>query len=445
MNRSFGSHAFRLIAIVCLSIGVAIGAGMWAVTLRAAPGSGQPNGQPLTIVPPASRPGIYAAFDLYNLDPEPNHLTGGFYMFNWSEVENLVQGVYDWGVIDAWIERQAANGKAVGIGITTYNGPSHNGVEAMPTYVWTNLSAVWTGDDSHKLPRYWSAAYKQPYRDFVQALGDKYRNDPRVEFIAIGTGMFGETRAWYARYNDDADDLGEGVNSQLMIDTFSEITDYYVSAFSEGGVLKKVLLNQTATGTFDAGWRYERTVIADYSVQRGVGISLNGLYPENMGAIRADTGDPGTAYTGLYDQLIRYDGPADDMGTGLPVPSAWETYDYMIGCDDATTVYWALLNGLDKHADYFRLHADLFAEGELGTGLPRENNLAVFDWAAEYMGATLQSTPSIWVAMRDVRAPWQTCWQAERADTPYQTEWQPQYGNYDFWLYQVDSIAGGQT
>jgi len=149
MNRSFVPHASRLIVALCLAVAVAIGASVWAVTLRAAPGPGplpgQPlTGQPLTIVPPASRPGIYAAFDLYNLDPGFNHLAGGFYMFNWSQVETLVPGVYDWSAIDNWLGLQVANGKAVGIGITTYNGPSHNGVEAMPTYVWSNPAAVWT-------------------------------------------------------------------------------------------------------------------------------------------------------------------------------------------------------------------------------------------------------------------------------------------------------------
>ena len=36
--------------------------------------------------------------------------------------------------------------------------------------------------------------YKQPYQTFVQALAARYKNDSRVEFIGIGTGIWGETR-----------------------------------------------------------------------------------------------------------------------------------------------------------------------------------------------------------------------------------------------------------
>lgn len=406
---------------------------------------------PDVLTPLVTRPGIYAADDYVGMDPHRYGLAGSLRTFSWAEIE-VQEEVYDWTAVDAWLNLQAGLGKGAGIGIKTYNSrrrpdATYAGVKAMPQYVRDTPGAVWTSSGGWKVPRYWSDAYKQPYQRFIQALGARYRNDPRVEFIGIGTGLYGEIRGW-----DEEDDAmalaAEGITadamSQLLRDTYKQITSYYVAAFSEGGQLKKVLFNQTAPFTYS---RNERTDIAHYSVQNKVGLSLNGLYPETMSAVFGAAGN----YRGMYDQLLRYDAGGEE-GTGLTVPQAWETYPYMIDCDGGISVYWAMLNALDKHPQYLRLDFGLFLEYDPakypetnGYGPDKTGNIAIFQWVRPYLGATVNNTPSVWVAMRDVRAPWQTCWQAQLPDTPIQEEWYPQYGNYDFWLYQRDEIAGGQT
>ncbi len=78
--------------------------------------------------------------------------------------------------------------------------------------------------------KFWAPEYKQPYQTFVQALAARYKNDSRVEFIGIGTGIWGETRA-----TDEVDDPASqaaGLNSDLWISTVNAITDMYISAFS---------------------------------------------------------------------------------------------------------------------------------------------------------------------------------------------------------------------
>jgi len=422
-----------LLGIACLSLTAMI-VNSDATSPPAASAQGTPivpsaPQAPQALVPPVSRPGIYMVADYVGMDPHHYGLSGALRTFDWSEIE-VQEEVYDWTPVEEWLELQAGLGKAAGIGISTYNGACCGGIEALPEYLRNNPDVVWISYRGQHIPRYWSDAYKEPYRRFVNELGRQYKDDPRVEFIAIGSGMYGEIRAWDEQDDQAAKDL-EGATAQLWIDTVNEITDYYVEAFSEGGQLKKVLFNQTGTYTFHAR---ERQDIAQYSAEHGVGLSINGLYPETMGA----------RCGGLcqYDQLFLY---------GDQVPTAWETYDYMIGCDEhATSVYWAILNGLDKHPQYLRLNIDLFAEpgengyGELPLGPDKEENIEVFQWARHYLAATIDNTPSVWVAMRDVRAPWQTCWMAAKGISP-EPEWSPQRGNYDFWLYQLDDIAGGQT
>ncbi len=90
------------------------------------------------------------------------------------------------------------------------------------------------------LLKFWSNEYKQAYQTFVQALGARYRNDPRVEFIAIGTGLWGETRA--TEPVDRPASQANGITSEVWINTVNAITDMYINAFSEDGQLQKSLL-----------------------------------------------------------------------------------------------------------------------------------------------------------------------------------------------------------
>jgi len=421
---------------------------------------GAPDGAPLAaeedpasseaLVPLVSRPGNYAASDYVGMDPHHYSQSGALVTWNWSDVQGNDLDVYDWSLIDEWLETQDALGKAAGIAISTYNGRLAGGIQALPASLRDDPDVTFTSYLGHKIPRYWRDEYLQPYRNFINELGNRYKDDPRVEFVAIGTGMYGEIRAWNAETDGEAADATGEVDVWIWIDTVKKITDYYVEAFSdEHGRLQKVLFNQTAPYTYNNG---ERKIIADYSVQNNVGLSINGLYPDSEATVRGNADpNPDIWWTGLYDQIMRYDGAGADEGTGLPVPLAWETYDYMIGCDDGISVYWSVLSALDKHTQYLRLSVDLFAEpgengySELPFGPDIPVNIEIFEWSEPYLGATVDNTPSVWVAMRDARAPWQTCWQSRMIPPQWQEEWYPQYGNYDFWLYQRDGMVGGRT
>ncbi|MCA9869361.1 MAG: hypothetical protein KC487_03100, partial [Anaerolineae bacterium] len=90
------------------------------------------------------------------------------------------------------------------------------------------------------IPKYWSAAYLSPYQTFIQELGSRYRNEPRLEFVGIGSGMYGETIP--VNNADDPALLAAGLTSDLWITTVNAITQYYRDAFSQGGTLRKILM-----------------------------------------------------------------------------------------------------------------------------------------------------------------------------------------------------------
>jgi hypothetical protein len=368
-------------------------------------------------------PGNYAVGDFWYVDPERYPIAGGQRTFNWSELE-VGDGVYNWGRLDRWLEGIAAQGKPAAIGIQTYNGRCCGGIVALPEYLRNNPQLVVKVAEDRYVPRYWHAIYKEKYRRFVTALGVRYRNDPRLEWVAIGSGMYGET--WACDYWDNAAMQTAGLTSDLWVATVNEIVDWYVSAFSEGGVLKKVLMVQSAPYSFSAG---ERREIGFHAIEKGVGFSLNALLPDGEGMVFG--GESTCRYCGMHDLVLLYN---------QVVPTTYETYEYML-CNP-TQVYWGMLNGLDKHPTYMRLCLDLLFDEPVAppTGPDKLENLPILEWTGRYVGATLDTTPSVWVAMREHRDPWQSCYQSSPS-----VHQNPQWGNYDFWLEQDDSITGGRT
>ena len=292
------------------------------------------------------------------------------------------------------------------------------------------------------IPRYWSTPYKDAYSAFVTALGAHLRNDSRVDFVAIGTGLHGETQPanedeknylWeFENLRSNADATHPG-----WVETANGITDMYANAFAQGTSLRKNLLLQYAPFFKNAS---ERKSMTDFAVGRSVGLSLNGLLPDWGGGAFVTGASAGT---GSYDPMV-------SSGRYNFVPIAWESYTYML-CTPVFT-YWSLFSALDKHADYLRIDDDLL-QGTQGA-----ENTVFFKWAKDYWGKTLQTTKSVWTVMREHRNPTPYChartyptyayrgadgntyqWPASKGST-----W-PQLGNYNFWLYQDDAITGGRT
>jgi len=395
-----------------------------ASVTTAAPPTAPLAAQRMAVTPPATTPGIYMAFvDYDGEDPEHYGHEGELVIFDWNYLEGGGGSFYR-NRIEMWIEQRAAQGKRFAFGFSPYNGRAAGGI-VLPAYLRDNPEAVvnvGTEDDPWLIPKYWSPVYLDAYKRLVDRIAYWFAGDPRIEFIAIGTGIYGETRACDTQ--DQAAMQAAGLTSQVWINAVNQMTDYWLQAFSDGqGGLKTPLLQQVGTYTFHAR---ERRDISWYSAQHGVGLSVNGLYPQQQGAVYT-SGD--WAGMGMYDAVLNF---------WTQVPIAFETYHYML-CDPQE-VYWGMISGLDKHADYMRISVDLFRN--MKTGEDRTENMEIFDWISPYLGVTITNTPSVWVAMRAPRHPFRTCWQHK--NSPVQdTGLEP--GNFSFWLDQDDSIPGGKT
>ena len=368
-------------------------------------------------------PGLYVRDDSENMNKDPYGLTGGLQVFYWAQLEpNKDQ--YRWDLVDAWLAAEASKGKMAAIAFSTYNGRLAGGI-AVPSWVWAEapnaviqvpctIGSPGCTTGTILIPRYWDSGYLTRYADFIQDFADRFKNDPRIAWIGIGVGIYGETKPCDSR--SDINDLAylrdyAGLTSSLWISTVNAITDIYINAFA-GSPLRNRLLLQSAPFAL-AQW--ERREFRTYAAQRGVGLSLNGLFADWNNSLRP-------SQDGFFDQVVHYSNT---------VPIAFESYNYMM--PTAADVYWAMLNGLDKGLDYMRISKDVLVDG---SGNPRWENLESLLWARQYMGATLDYTPGVWTAMREHRFPYY-----DPPSGPYY----PQWGNYNFFLYLNDNIPGGQT
>lgn len=288
------------------------------------------------------------------------------------------------------------------------------------------------------IPKYWDTPYQTLYQSFVQALGERYRNDPRVDFVAIGTGQYGETRA--TDVTDRPATQANGLDSDGWVNTVNTITNMYVNAFSQGGRLRKVLLLQMAPFQYSA---VERKLFTEYAANADVGLSFNGLYWDWDYAETTFYPNAGEAWgTAAYDPLNRH---WDE------VPVGFETYAHMLGTDSSWGItserfYWGILNALDKHVSYIRLSG--YNGWYLGPGdSPVTAFTDIMAWAEPYFGATIEDpnapnyTPSVWVALREHLMPVYFHYAHFYLDN---ASWPP-LGNFEFWLYQYDDVPGGRT
>ncbi|MDH7486744.1 MAG: DNRLRE domain-containing protein, partial [Anaerolineae bacterium] len=359
---------------------------------------------PARRLPDAPYPGVYAFNDKVHLDPTVYPVYGGHKLFQWYAVEPWADDEYRWGVIEDWIVADNALGKPVGIGINSYDGTGAGGDLTPPWVYEAAPDAELLCHQEWPIPKYWHPAWLAAWADLIRDFGARYDGDPRLAWVVISTGMYGEN--WPASDYWHGDCLEEaGLTSELWLETMKRIVDIYAAAFPHTTLLLQFAPYYKSP--------IERREITAYAAGKGIGLKHNGLWPDTNGAV---VDDPSKSYyqAGQYDPFFLW---------GDQVPTGWEGQEYQLTGDVGTL--WGIYNGLNKHPDYLLL-------GEEITTNPSRRPMIEF--AQTYLGRTIEDTPAVWVALREHDPNWQG-----------QAEWFPQRGNYDFWLYQLDDAPGGRT
>ncbi len=481
-NRWLGITVLLIVALFALAaVGLAAGTGRTPASVQV----------PVT---PVTYPGVYMAGNYLNhVPPIIDRLRGDWPIegvlvtINWAYIEDTVPGQYDWSKMDEVLAWAGASGKKVAILFSTYNGWADGGVvNALPRYLWDPNNPYYAdyqdwpayvdagewrcagepdrqgcvtgyGPTPHWLyPRYWSDTYLERYEQFIRAFGARYGNDPRIEFVAIGAGMYGEIHA--VDYGTDLVDhmknaiLQDLANRNLFcepactdersvwIAVVKRLIDVYTEAMPQ-----KVQFAQTATFTFSPA---ERVPIARHvnSKNGRAGLSINNMYPNWVGAYVP------TAYgdQGYFGQFPLHGHFSQEGNPDHEFPTAMEGYWYWLACEGKTDpaleevgIYWALLQSLDKHVDYWRLNYDLFMTPD---GTPKPALVSLIEQWKPFLGRSLtdpnRRPPAVFVALREFRAPYVPCWWS-RTSPPWQGY--PEIGDYEYWLYHDRTIPGGRS
>ncbi len=359
-------------------------------------------------------PGIYVFLDTRNLDPAQYPITGSHMKFYWSDIE-LADDYFDWSTVDKWLDEQTSLGKPVAIGFTPYDGRCCGGMKSPRWLMWEDPDTVVRCDARHwPIPRYWNPHYLAEYREYAQAFAARYDGDPRVAWIEMGTGIFGEAKpadADNAFHQDWSCLLAAGLTSQVWIDTSKTIMRDFAAAFTQTPLLYQFAPVYNPEGESVA----QRKTLTDYAASLGIGIKHNGLGPD---ADYAFVFDPARSYykAGQWDPF---------QSLWKDVPTGWESYatqrcvDPKTGVVSAGITMWCVYAGLHGHADYFVLDDDMVTDPARRPYL---------EFARHYTGVELQDSDSVWVALRET-----------------EFNFFPAYGNYSFGLYQNDAVSGGRS
>ncbi len=267
----------------------------------------------------------------------------------------------------------------------------------------------------HLVPKYQNASFSDPYVRFIQAFGARYKANPDLQYLSFGTGVYGENQP--TTDNFDFVVSNAGLTSQGWIDYANKVTQAHADAFNSvpGQPPGRSVLLQYAP-TYKSVQEREDTT--DYAGARKVGLSANMLSSDQREAFKNDG-------TGMFDPLAEFLGQA---------PFSMEAYDTDL-CNPALS-FMGLANALDKKVDYQRADQPILqAQGD------KDN----FIWAKPYFGKTPETTPKVWVLMREHRNP--TFMNCRTGGVSYIASGtvSPDLGNFDFYLKQVDSITGGKT
>ncbi|NLE76110.1 MAG: hypothetical protein GX605_05090, partial [Chloroflexi bacterium] len=343
-------------------------------------------------------PGVYQLWDSTNIDPNTYPIVGGNVIFMWDYLEPN-EGQIVWDRLERWLAAQASLGKPAGLGFATYNGTCCGG-NAVPQWVYNldpNAKVVCNGN--WVIPRYWNQTYLTKHANWIRAIGARYDGDPRIAWVEIGTGIYGESTPC----ENDFDPClqAAGLTGDLWVQTVNSIVDVYREAFPT-----TPLMLQMAPFFLD---NHERKAFTDHAAALGIGFKHNGLRFDGDALTNRDP------LSSLYAALQH-----DPMFThGHKVPVGWETYGYMLPGLQGTL--WGVLTALDRHSDYIVMDKYLTQEPA---------RYPYLEFANRYLGRSIDDTPSVWVALRE---------------TSPQYTWYPDRGNYEFWLYQVDAVPGGRT
>ena len=362
---------------------------------------------------------MYVAYDqLHLVANELDYARGSHIFVSWKRIEDNPRGYYDWQGIDKPLSKLAPGKKAIiRLVPRCQDGPSKlGGLRDFCAPIWTlNHDPIIEKNAPCNAPtkriNYLNPIVKQGLIDLIQAMGERYRDDDRVAAIEIGVGYGGEPIPW--PHTSTVCDVAAQREAYLARPEYAlpakawaqyhkDIIGAYVDAFQG----KKQLVTITSASYAE---QYHADVIR-YAVKHGVGLALTSLksdYNANRGSgnrvcywgfitepgFNNDSETANAAYVTQWAPMVVNKGR---VPIGMEFNNRYDISGRIPAEGEAFT-RWAMLNALDKGADYVLPFND--AEGVPGNVRYED----VWNFFNRYAGRDVHNTPDVWIAFR---SPW---------------------------------------
>ncbi len=217
---------------------------------------------------------------------------------------------------------------------------------------------------------YLNPVVKEGLENFIMALGERYRDDPRIGAVEIGIGFAGEPIPYPA--SDQACDKENQLQAYLDRADYTDATwtQYHkdvISIYADAFSAKKPLLT-----IINAAYAEQfRSEIVQHAAERSVGLvatSLHSDYYSNHGSedslcfwgLITEPGFSNTSETAQYAYRTHW-APMPVNSEKLPIGFEFNNRIDNTGRlpkEGETFSRWAMLNALDKGADYVLIFND---------------------------------------------------------------------------------------
>jgi len=201
----------------------------------------------------------------------------------WSQIDSG-GGQYNWSPIDTYMAPWVAAGKSVNLIVWGVSDSSPN--SATPSYVlndptYQSVSCANEGTSTlYSYPVYYSPGYKNNYKTFIQALLNRYGNNPNIGYIRFGIARGGEA---FPTCLDQMMSLG-GYTTTAQFDTVWENYIVEITAFQQttlntiAATSGRVVQFMAALNQFGNPIQYNVTSFeAQNAVSLGFGFGSQGL------------------------------------------------------------------------------------------------------------------------------------------------------------------------
>jgi hypothetical protein len=267
------------------------------------------------------------------------------------------KGTFVWTLLDNALATWAGVGKKVTLVIKT--SPSGedtdpNGGSPTPQWVFAEGAKSFTvvkDGLTQQIPVLWDPIFLKEYQTFLQQFAARYDGDPGLEYLIVGPGVFGSTRAIYPE--DIKAYRAMGYTDQLWYQTNKTIMGYYRADFhmTHLSLGMSPFINDSANGP-----KYNEWNLAIYAAQQGFYIYYHDLLGTSAWI--------NSRYPAFFASL----GTTTKIALGMDNPTSGnETYETLYG-DPVTCVQYAFggVSGLPIINTYYVV----FYLDDVSAGIP---------------------------------------------------------------------------